>query len=139
MILPTKDKEALLATLRENLKSAIAQATPLATETGVLRGERWIVIDTHQRALTQYSEGGVSKIKLQMPPDDLHGVSFFDKKVAERYAEHLKKDEPSFAPFAVWDFQDWQKAQIVGHEAHLKRLSTLDNSSGEAYEDGPSI
>jgi hypothetical protein len=139
MKLQIKGNEELIEQLRANLQSAIAKATPLATETGVLRGERWIVIDKHERALTQYSEAGVSKIKLQLPPDDLNGVSFFARGGADQYVAHLQKDQPNFGPFVAWDFKDWQLAQIAKHQTLLQEISTPVNTPRASRDDGPSI
>ncbi len=76
-----------------------------------LLGERFIVIDRHERAFSQFQADGESKIKLELPPASLTGVSFMTKENAEKARQHLEKTLADCAPFAVWDFQQYAQQQ----------------------------
>lgn len=78
-----------------------------------LLGERFIVIDKHERAFSQFQDGGESKIKLELPPATLTGVSFMTKENAEKAREHLERTLADCAPFAVWDFQQYAQQQAA--------------------------
>lgn len=90
-----------------------------------LLGERFIVIDRHTRAFSQIQVDGESKIKLELPPASLTGVSFMTKENAEKAREHLDKTLADCAPFAVWDFQQYAQQQAA-------KSAELGNKAAEA-------
>ena len=90
-----------------------------------LLGERFIVIDRHTRAFSQIQVDGESKIKLELPPASLTGVSFMTKENAEKARKHLDKTLADCAPFAVWDFQQYAQQQAA-------KSAELGNKAAEA-------
>ena len=104
------DRAEVVAVMR---KSAQEWGETAERYKGALVGERFIVLDRHERAFSHFHADGEAKIKLELPPASLTGVSFMTRESAERTREHLERTVADSAPFAVWDFQQYAKKQAA--------------------------
>lgn len=112
--------------MRESAK--IWQATAERNK-GILLGQRLIVLDQHQRAFTQFVEGGEYKISFQLPEPHLNGVTLMDAADAERVKSHMEVTAPECSPFVAHDYQVYAQSQADHLNTLIDSMLTANKAS----------
>jgi hypothetical protein len=105
-----KSRDEVVSTMRANAQQWSETAE---RHQGVLLGERFIVLDRHDRAYSHVHVDGEAKSKLALPDPSLIGVSMLTKEGAEQVRAHLETAAAESAPFVVWDFQQYAQRQAA--------------------------
>ncbi len=96
-----------------------------STRPDVLVGERQIVVDRHDRGYSSFEHEGKMREGLTQVPRDMHGVIKFDADGADRVKARLEREAPDFAPYVVWDFQDYARSQAARAQELINTISDL--------------
>lgn len=124
------DREALIDTLQNGAKEWLDTASKFS---GALIGERMILVDKYERAIT-ITDSVDLNIKFKIPARSLAGVSFMSAKEVESVRASLETSLPDFAPYAAYDFKDFAKKKAGEVQLLINQLRSTGNSQAHADE-----
>lgn len=114
-----KNREELIAAMGVDAQAWQATADRYKN---VLLGERYIVLDKHERAFSQIYENGEPAIKLELPSASLTGVSFMTAENANKVRTDLEGRWPDLAPYVAVDFQEYAQSKANESTKLAKQL-----------------
>ena len=93
-----------------------------------LVGERFILVDAHERAFSQIIQNGERHNKLELVEPSLVGAMQMDSANAARAKAEMEKQLPECGPYVVWDYQEFAKHQSAKLMATAKTLDNVSNA-----------
>ncbi|MDB6011074.1 MAG: hypothetical protein JWL65_3324 [Gammaproteobacteria bacterium] len=105
---PSDTRSQELDTLRQHLETWLDTA---AVNRQFASGERMLVLDKHERALTQVTEDGAPRTTLEWPKPNLAGVLPLAHQNAQTVQVWLETERPEYAPYRVCDFEAFARTQ----------------------------
>ena len=107
------DLKTLIETVNTVIQHGKSEALSWESESTkydrALVGERFIVVDRHDRTFRQ----GAEQYSLQRSSENLLGVSHMTKENAEKVVKHLVESKADAAPYRAVDFKDYAQERTL--------------------------
>jgi len=129
-----------IAAIQETIKTigdekAIWQKTVDRSKNALI-GDRFIIIDKHQRAykLVVSADREGTKVELSLPDPSLIGVYHLTAERAAIVCADMQKNHPEFGPYVARDFEDFAREQIAESNRLIGQLEGKIAAGGLAGE-----